>query len=139
MRRILVDQARPTRAAKRGGADAKQSAYPKLKAIQGLPDAAVPRNRTWATWEPVTIETAHENIDRQLQRIVRPGYVRNRAFANPWPSRAGLTPPRPSGILAHAREQRQAQRVREGREVPGIQATLKVPPGFCSVSLGECR
>jgi RNA polymerase sigma factor (TIGR02999 family) len=40
MRRILVDRARAAQAAKRGGADSKQT-YPELQAIQGLPDVDV--------------------------------------------------------------------------------------------------
>ena len=51
----------------------------------------------------------------------------------------GLDPWRPRGILAHAREQRQAEGVRKGREIARIQTTLQVPLGFPSVSIRKCR
>jgi RNA polymerase sigma factor (TIGR02999 family) len=41
MRRLLVDRARAAQAAKRGGSNAKQSAYPELQAIQDPPDIDV--------------------------------------------------------------------------------------------------
>ena len=57
----------------------------------------------------------------------------------PVPSRMGLDPRRPSRIVGHARQQRQAERVREGSEIPRIQAMPQVPPGFFSVSVGKRR